>query len=774
MKYHLDALEFNMILDILKKYAKTDYAINLISELTPISNYESVIELNNETNEAYMALVKQGDLPLGGLYNVKPSIKRSQIGGILDPNELLNIVYLLDAGLNVERYFKTLDSIKLNTPNLNKYVNVLTNLPTLKTNITLAINPDGKVNDNASRELFTIRRTISSLNNRLKSKLNELLTSKANMLSDSLIVMRNNRMCLPVKIEYKNSFKGIIHDISSSNTTCYIEPEATIETANQIDSYLNKEKKEIEIILKNLSLLVSAEADILLANLEALTSLDIIYSKALMGKELDYNIPNIVDDYHFNLKKAKHPLIDPTKVVPIDIELGKKAKVIIITGPNTGGKTVALKTVGLLHCMSMCGMMVPCSSDSTLSVYNEILVDIGDEQSITQSLSTFSAHMKKMNEILDATTFESLILLDELGSGTDPKEGSSLAISMINYMKSRGATVIVTTHYSDLKTYAYNTDNVLNASVEFNSNTLRPTYRLLVGVPGKSNAIEIASRLGIPNEIIENSKKYMNDINSSENSELMNNLEEEITKLREQETELAHKIEMYDELNHKLSSEKVNLTKQTNKIINDAKNEANKIIIDAKEEASKLINEIKDLSNIEYKEHELADLKYKVKNLNVESSDMNLFDEELVVGDYVYIKPYEKNGTITKIKKDKYTVQMGQFSMDFVKTDLTKAAKPKEKVVKQTRMSGYNPASHASLSLDLRGKRYEEVKDLMDQYLDQAILGNLEQVSIIHGFGTGVIRNAVQDYLKKCPYVKSYRYGGEGEGLNGATIVKLK
>ena len=774
MKYHLDALEFNMILDILKKYAKTDYAINLISELTPISNYESVIELNNETNEAYMALVKQGDLPLGGLYNVKPSIKRSQIGGILDPNELLNIVYLLDAGLNVERYFKTLDSIKLNTPNLNKYVNVLTNLPTLKTNITLAINPDGKVNDNASRELFTIRRTISSLNNRLKSKLNELLTSKANMLSDSLIVMRNNRMCLPVKIEYKNSFKGIIHDISSSNTTCYIEPEATIETANQIDSYLNKEKKEIEIILKNLSLLVSAEADILLANLEALTSLDIIYSKALMGKELDYNIPNIVDDYHFNLKKAKHPLIDPTKVVPIDIELGKKAKVIIITGPNTGGKTVALKTVGLLHCMSMCGMMVPCSSDSTLSVYNEILVDIGDEQSITQSLSTFSAHMKKMNEILDATTFESLILLDELGSGTDPKEGSSLAISMINYMKSRGATVIVTTHYSDLKTYAYNTDNVLNASVEFNSNTLMPTYRLLVGVPGKSNAIEIASRLGIPNEIIENSKKYMNDINSSENSELMNNLEEEITKLREQEIELAHKIEMYDELNHKLSSEKVNLTKQTNKIINDAKNEANKIIIDAKEEASKLINEIKDLSNIEYKEHELADLKYKVKNLNVESSDMNLFDEELVVGDYVYIKPYEKNGTITKIKKDKYTVQMGQFSMDFVKTDLTKAAKPKEKVVKQTRMSGYNPASHASLSLDLRGKRYEEVKDLMDQYLDQAILGNLEQVSIIHGFGTGVIRNAVQDYLKKCPYVKSYRYGGEGEGLNGATIVKLK
>ncbi len=774
MKYHLDALEFDQVLDKLSNYAKTDYAKVLISKLTPNSNFEEVLELNNETNEAYLAVVRQGDIPLGGLYNVNPSIRRSQIGGILDPNELLNIVYLLDCSMNVTRYFKSLESIKLNTPCLNKYVDKLVNLPTLKTNITLAINPDGKVNDNASRELFTIRRTISSLNNRLKSKLNELMTSRASMLTDSLIVMRNNRMCLPVKIEYKNTFKGIIHDISSSNTTCYIEPEATIETANQIDSYINKEKKEIEVILKNLTLLVSAESDILLTNLDSLTNLDIIYSKALMGKELDYSNVTIVNDYSFNLKKAKHPLIDKDKVVPIDVELGKKAKVIIITGPNTGGKTVALKTVGLLHCMAMCGMMVPCSSDSILSVFNEILVDIGDEQSIAQSLSTFSAHMKKMNEILEATTFESLILLDELGSGTDPKEGSSLAISMINYMKSRGATIIVTTHYSDLKTYAYNTDNVLNASVEFNTNTLMPTYRLLVGVPGKSNAIEIAKRLGIPEEIINSSKSYMDDISNSENSELMNNLEEEITKLRQQEEELAHKIEMYDELNHKLSIEKVNLTKQTNKIINDAKNEANNIIKDAKDEASKLINEIKELSNVEYKEHELADLKYKVKNLNVEANDLNLFDEELVVGDYVYIKPYEKNGTITKIKKDKYTVQMGQFSMDFAKSDLTKAAKPKEKVVKQSRLSGYNPASHASLSLDLRGKRYEEVKDLMDQYLDQAILGNLETVTIIHGFGTGVIRNAVQDYLKKCPYVKSYRYGGEGEGLNGATVVKLK
>ena len=774
MKYDLEALEFNKVLDILCSYAKTDYAKEYITNLTPINEYDAVKELLNETDTAYLAINRLSDIPLGGLYQVKPSIKRSQIGGILEPQELLQIVGLLDCGVNVNKYFKSLEGLKLDLTSLNKYVTKIVNFPVLKTNITLAINQDGKINDNASRELFTIRRSISSMQNRLRSKLNELMSSKASMLTDNLIVMRNNRMCLPVKIEYKNTFKGIVHDVSSSNTTCYIEPESTVETANQIESYLAAERKEVQVILKNLSLLVSAESDALLTNLEALTSLDVIYAKALMGRERDYNSINLVENHYFNLKKAKHPLIPTEKVVPIDVELGKNAKVIIITGPNTGGKTVALKTIGLLHIMTMCGMMVPCNNDSTVSVFSEVLVDIGDEQSIEQSLSTFSAHMTKMNKILEDTSFESLILLDELGSGTDPKEGSSLAIAMIDYMKKRGATIIVTTHYSDLKTYAYNNEGVLNASVEFNTNTLMPTYRLLVGVPGKSNAIEIAKRLGLPEQIIADSRLYMENINSSEGSTLMTNLEEEMTKLRVQQEELEHKIEMYDSLNHKLSIEKINLTKQTDKIIENARIEAQKIISQSKEEANELISKLKDMESTEYKEHELAELKHKVKKLNVSNDDNALFDEELSVGDYVFIKPYEKNGTITKIKKDKYSVQMGQFTVDFSKNDLIKAVRPKEKVQRQTRMSGYNPASHASLSLDLRGKRYEEVKDLMDSYIDQAILGNLETVTIIHGFGTGAIRNAVQDYLKKCPYVKNYRYGQEGEGLNGVTVVKLK
>ncbi|MDE6584643.1 MAG: endonuclease MutS2, partial [Anaeroplasmataceae bacterium] len=742
--------------------------------LVPSNEYEKVLELNQETREAYQAIVKFSDLPLGGLYELKGSLERAAIGGILEPFELLNVVGLLDCASNVLRYFKTLDSNKVEVPALKKYSNSLVFFQTLKSSITLAIDVDGKINDNASRELFTIRRSIISLQNRLRSKLNELLASKASMLTENLIILRNNRMCLPVKIEYKNSFKGIVHDISSSNTTCYIEPEMTIETANQIDSYMAMEKKEIQTILKNLSLLVAAEVDGLKQDLEALTSLDVIFAKALMAKELDYQEVKIENQQYFHLKQAKHPLLDPEKVVPIDIELGKNHSAIIVTGPNTGGKTVALKTVGLLHAMMMCGMMLPCSKDSTLSIFSEILVDIGDEQSIAQSLSTFSAHMKKMNEILKSSSFESLILLDELGSGTDPKEGSSLAIAMIDYLKHKGAKVIVTTHYSDLKSYAYRETDVLNASVEFNSNTLLPTYRLLIGVPGKSNAIEIASRLGVPEEIITASKAYMQNIDSSASSKLMDNMEQEITKLRAQEDELKHKIDMYDSLNHKLSIEKMSLSKQRDKIIEDAYLEAKKIISSTTEEAKTILEQLKETTSGTYKDHELADLKYKLKQMGAKEEETILFDENLEQGDYVYIKSYEQYGSIIKIKKDRYTVQMGQFAMDFEKKDLVKATRPKEKPQKKTRMSGYNPSSHASLSLDLRGKRYEEVRELMDSYIDQAILGNLDTISIIHGFGTGAIRKAVWEYLKNCSYVKSYRYGQEGEGLNGVTVVKLK
>ncbi|MBE6137816.1 MAG: endonuclease MutS2 [Erysipelotrichaceae bacterium] len=770
--FDLKTLEFNKILDILKGYCKTKYAQSIVSTLSPSEDYDEVMRLNNETKEAYQAVVKYGDIPLGGLYEVKDSINRTNIGGSLNEAELLDIVGLLDCSTNVMKYFKTLDGMKLELPSLKSYTEKLEVPQALKTSITLAITPDGKVSDNASRELFMIRRNITSLENRLRSKLNELLISKAGQLTEQLIVMRDGRMCLPVKIEYKNNFGGIVHDISSSNTTCYIEPQSTLETANQIDLYRAQEKKEVLTILKNLSLLVAADSDMLLQDLECLTSLDIIYAKALMAKELDYNEVNIKDNQEFNIKKAKHPLIAKEKVVPIDIEIGKKFDCIIITGPNTGGKTVALKTVGLLHLMVYSGMMVPASMDSEFGMFDSILVDIGDEQSIEQSLSTFSSHMTKVINIINTASFKSLVLIDELGSGTDPKEGSSLAIAIINHLKSYGSKMICTTHYSELKNYAYNNDRVCNASVEFNTNTLLPTYKILLGVPGKSNAIEIANRLGLNAKIIENAKNDLNS-NLSNSSLLMNNLEEEMTNLRNKEAELEHKINQYNEMLNSLQNEKFNLSKQTNKIISDAKKEAKNVLGKAQEEAEALISEIKVMSSEAYKEHELASLKHKVRSLDVDET-LEEDSYEFQEGDFVFVKSYEKYGTISKIKKDKYTVNIGQFQMDFKKAELQLSAKPKEKPKKVTQLSGYNPASHASLSLDLRGKRYEEVSFLMDQYLDQAILGNLECVTIIHGFGTGTIRNAVQNYLKNCPYVKSYRYGKEGEGLNGVTVVYLK
>lgn len=774
MHYDLEALEFKEVIAILKKYAKTNYGKERIEQLQPCNSYETVIRRNQETKEAYQSIIKLSDLPLGGLYEVHGPILRSKIGGILKSRELLDIVGLLDCGERVIKYFKSLESNRLETPTLSFYSSQICNYPKLRTNITLAIDTDGNITDNASKELFNIRRSIRLLENRLRTRLNELLVSKASMLTEHLIIMRNNRMCLPVKMEYKNTFKGIIHDVSSSNTTCYIEPDVTLEIANQMDSHRTMEQKEIENILKGLTLLVASEAEGLEKNLEALTSLDIIYAKALMGKELKYNEVHITENHCFSLIQAKHPLIPVEQVVPIDVSLTDPNQAIIITGPNTGGKTVALKTIGLLHAMMMCGMMLPCKETSSLSIFSEILVDIGDEQSIAQSLSTFSAHMKKMDSILHTVSFESLVLLDELGSGTDPKEGSSLAIAMIDYIKKRGAKLLVTTHYSDLKAYAYQEPGVLNASVEFNSQTLLPTYRLLIGVPGRSNAIEIARRLGLPEEVIEGSKNYMLSLDHANHSQLLNTVEDKIHELRKQDEELKHKIEVYDSLTQKLTSEKMKLTQQSDKILEAARMEAKQIIEKTMEEAKQILQELKEKENTEYKDHELANLKHRVRKLAQQEEDKALFEEDLAIGDYVFIKSYEQYGTILKIKKDKYTVQMGQFSMDFDKSSLVKASKPVEKKQKQTRLSGYNPASHASLSLDLRGKRYEEVKDLMDSYIDQAILGNLEMISIIHGFGTGAIRKAVWEYLKSCPYAKSYRYGQEGEGLNGVTIVKLR
>lgn len=769
--YDINLLELNKIKDILKNYCKTDYAKNKALSLDIPNSYDEIIKLNNETKEAFQSIVKYGDIQISNI-DVSESLKRAEIGAILSELELLDIASLIDNINTIIRYFKTLDDIKVDTLNLKEYLNELTPLNNLRNSITMSISPDGRVVDNASKELFMARRNINSYQNKLRSKLNELLVTQSSKLSDQLIVIRNGRMCLPVKIEYKNSFGGIVHDLSSSNTTAYIEPESCVQISNQIESYQAEEKRQIAIILKNLTLLVAAEAESLDTSFKAIVSLDLIFAKALMGKDLNYEEANIINEQKFILKHAKHPLIDKDKVVPIDIELGNKFSSIIITGPNTGGKTVALKTVGLIHLMAYLGLFIPLDNTSKLGYFENILVDIGDEQSIEQSLSTFSAHMTKIVRTLDKINDKSLVLFDELGSGTDPKEGSSLAVAIIDYLMNKNVKVIATTHYSELKTFAYNNQNVCNASVEFNADTLMPTYRLLLGIPGKSNAIEIAKKLGLKDEIILKAKEEL-DSNTTQSSEFMSSLEAELTKIRQKEEELEKKEALVNKELEQAKLKRIELQNKTDDIISKAKMEANNIINKTKEDSKKLIDEIKNMSSIEFKEHEMASLKHKVKSLEeIDTEDLENY--EFQVGDYVFIKSYEKYGTISAKRKDKFVVNVGQFAMEFSASELKLSAKSKPKPQKETKLSGYNPQSHASLSLDLRGKRYEEVKPLMDQYLDQALLGNLESVTIIHGFGTGAIRKAVQEYLKNCSFVKSYRYGKEGEGLNGVTVVFLK
>lgn len=770
--FALKTLEYDKVLQIVATNARTSYGKKQILNSIPKKNYDEVAILLNETEEAQNVLLRFGDYPYENYEEVSNYLELADKSGILEAENFLKILALLNSSVETKNYFVDLiNNEKISLENLEKYFSGLEDLVRLKTSITLAINKEGKILDSASKTLFQIRRKLAQTENRIRVTLNAIMQKESHKLNELLIVIRNGRMCLPVKIEYKNSFSGIIHDISSTNTTCYIEPAETTIIANELDDLRQEEQKEIRIILQNLSLLVSANYQELSKNLYNLTMLDAIFAKAKYASDYMFK-PSLTLDYSFNLDNIKHPLIDTKVCVPISIKMDKNAKAIIITGPNTGGKTVSLKTVGLCSMLVQTGIFVETKKQSTFHVFEHILADIGDEQSIEESLSTFSSHMKRIIDILKLDLSNSLILLDELGSGTDPKEGSALAIAILEELENKNAKSIVTTHYTDLKNYAYNHDGIINASVEFNVNTLRPTYRLLLGIPGASNALLIAKNLGLNNEIIEKSNKYL------ENNKVDSNIveyEKKVASLAFKEDELNKLLEENEKLKADLANEKSALERKRQELLNKAKKEAESIIIKAKNDSSNLLDEIKKLKHeSEIKVHEIAKLKHMSNSLEVSNNDDNIFQDKLEVGDFVLIKSYNKVGTIQKVKKDSYEVNFGLFTMDFKQKDLVKTARPKVKKEPKPIHTGYNSVSGASMSLDLRGKRYEEVKDLVEDFLDKACLANYEQVSIIHGFGTGVVRNRVWEVLKSNSNVKSYRFGKEGEGLNGVTVVTLK
>lgn len=768
--YDLKVLEYDKVLKQIEPFCVTSYAKERLLALVPSGDTNEVDSKNSETAEAIKVLVKYANLPFSNYHNVLEALNLAEKGGILSALDILDVITLINTSLEVNKFFNNIFNADKDTyPKLSNYNNNLVNMSKLRNMLTLAVSNDGNILDQASKNLFQIRRRLSQTENKLRQTLNQIIASNITKLTEPLIAIRDNRMCLPVKIEYKNTFKGILHDISSSNNTCYIEPEECFVISSSIDNIKEEEKEEINKILAELSLLIKSNYDSLINNLDILTALDVIFAKAMYSK--DYPRPLLAKDYSFSLNNVCHPLISKDTVVPISIKMTKNDAVIIITGPNTGGKTVTLKTVGLLSAMVQSGIFPNSKKESIYYVFKNIRADVGDEQSIEESLSTFSSHITKIKDILDNDLANSLVLLDEVGSGTDPKEGSALAISIINYIKSRGAKAIITTHYTDLKNYAYKTENVLNASVEFNINTLKPTYKVLLGVPGQSNALDIASNLGLNKSIIEEARQSLS--HEVINEEVVN-LEKRMEEIAKKEEELDSQEAEFKAQQQAFLAAKLKLEQDREKILLSAKKEADNLIEKAKEDAKDLITKLKEMQGSSFKEHVLADLKNKVNTLSSADISINPLKEKLNVGDFVKIIPYKQVGKILSINKDKYKVNFGQFTMDFKEKDLIKTLVKEEKTPRKTKLQGYNRVEGASMRLDLRGKRYEEVKDLLEDFIDKAVLANYEQVTIIHGYGQGVIRNRVQDLLKHNPNVKSFRYGGEGEGLNGATVVMLK
>ena len=772
MFFDTKTLEFNKILDILSTFASSSYAKELIKELPISNNAKKITTMLDEVDDARLYQIKYSNPPFAGLSNQNELINRIRLKAVLSISDFLALKDLLYCTKNMINYYKNNIAKENNNSSLYTYFTNLNGVKKLADEIDNVISDEGEIYDTASPALNEIRKRIKVLEQQVRAKMQELLQSKAKMLNENLIVMRNGRMCLCVKAEYKNVLKGVIHDESASKTTVYIEPFSALEIANRIVSYKEEEKTEIAKILAQLSNVAFAYELEIKNNFNNLIALDIIFAKALYAISIDAYKPSINEMGIIDIKKARHPLIDKEKCVPIDIKLGEDYEAIIITGPNTGGKTVAIKTCGLLTLMMQAGLLIPASFDSKMAVFDNVFSDIGDEQSIEQSLSSFSAHMTKVIKILNELTNNSLVLLDELGSGTDPKEGSNLAISIVEYLLNKKSRVIVTTHYADLKAFAYDKDNIINASVEFDTKTLRPTYKLLLGVPGRSNAITIARGLGLNKEIINRSIE-LNETNHTDLSLMLSKLDDQNSILSEQIAKYEKENLALNERLAKLQAKELKLEAEYASFINKAKKEANEIIVKAQEDALALISEI-EKKHENFKEHELAELKYQARQLEVIDVDTPTITD-FKVGDEVFVKGWQRNGKITKINKDKYEVLVGNFTVTFSKNELSVAKTVTKPVTKPKKYNAPGPVKkEAKLECDLRGFRYEEVAPELDLFIDKAYLAGLSQIYVIHGFGTGAVRKACYEFFKKCPHVKSTRFGGEGEGLNGVTVVYLK
>lgn len=780
----LRILEFNKVKSKLKNYAITKGGKEIAESLSPYTSIYEVEKKLEETNEALDILIRKGTPPFEGLHETSEEIGRASKGGTLNPGQLMKIGSMLRCSRRFKEYVSRKED-EIGYKNLEDLASILVPLKGLESEIDTAIISEDEISDKASSTLYNIRRTLKEKNSSVREKINSIVRSNSKYLQDSLYTMRGERYVLPVKAEYKGAVPGLVHDQSSTGATLFIEPMSLVNLNNEIKELILKEKAEIERILYNLSSKVHDDIDIITSNANILRELDFIFAKGKYASSLNAIKPSVRDDRSFDIIGGKHPLIDQKTVVPSDIYLGDEFTTLMITGPNTGGKTVTLKTVGLLHLMALSGLLIPAKDGSSIGFYKDIYADIGDEQSIEQSLSTFSSHMTNIVNILEDASSDSLVLFDELGSGTDPTEGAALAVAIIETLNKRGSRIIATTHYSELKGYALRTVGVENASVEFDVETLRPTYRLLIGVPGKSNAFEISRRLGLSDDVIVKAKDFMSEENL-QFEDLIRDLQEKSIVANKDARE-AKRIKDEAELLKKKYDEKIKkLDTVRDKVYDEARQEAKNIIVKAKDEADEIVKAMRELEKMGIAaggRNRLEEERRKLKSSLEEKEAAMIKSREntgeaitkVTLGMEAYLPSLNQKVIVISNPDNKGDVQVeaGIMKINVKLKDLRKVPDEPKKKEKKKREVKLNMKSVDS-RIDLRGMDAEEACYRTDKYLDEAYLGNLGEVTIVHGKGTGILRKAINDMLKRHPHVKSYRLGVYGEGGDGVTIVELK
>ncbi len=783
----LNTLEYYKIIDMLCSHATSATGRELCRNLKPSTDLAEIQLAQQQTSDALTRIFQKGSLSFAGTHNLGASFKRLEIGGTLSIEELLRVASLLEVAKRARTYSRS-EREDVKPDSLDEFFSAIEPLPSLLGEIRRCILSEDEIADDASAALKNIRRSIKNTNEKIRSQMNDMLNSSRNHLQDAVITMRGGRYCLPVKAEAKSQVPGMIHDQSSTGSTIFIEPMAVVKLNNDLRELHMKEQEEIEVILASLSNLAAESVPYLKSNYEILTKLDFIFAKGSLARQYNGSAPVFNQEHRIRIRKGRHPLLDSRKVVPIDIHLGDEFHLLIVTGPNTGGKTVSLKTVGLFTLMGQAGLHIPANDRSELSVFEDVFADIGDEQSIEQNLSTFSSHMTNIITILKNVSENSLVLFDELCAGTDPTEGAALAISILSKLHSFGVRTMATTHYSELKVFALSTPGVENACCEFSVETLSPTYRLLIGIPGKSNAFAISGKLGLPPEIIEDARSRMTE--QDENLEdLISDLETSRITMEKERLEAEQYRQETEALKRRMEEKQERLDSQREKIIRQANEEAHAILREAKEVADQTIKNFHKYGQGAATARDMEQERSKLRNkMNSLEKDMSMKQKEtanhkvpkkLRIGDSVKVLSMNLKGTVHTLPNDKgdLYVQMGILRSLVNIRDLVLLEEPSpfSNKKKSTGTGKIKMSKSASVSteINLIGKTTDEAIALLDKYLDDAYLAHMPSVRIVHGKGTGALRKAVHGHLKRLKYVKSFRLGEFGEGDSGVTIAEF-